>query len=160
MNHLQQMQKFCLCSWTFFIRASCKHPWPVQRVINYLRWLLIETFQVLTGFTKKWGMGKLSWCFYSVQYWPVNTAQYLLTSRSSGWWCIKTAPVLGFSSVPCTSTGKAAFKRPRDSCIRQFYFYCIITLSFAHKKWVVRVLNCWWAACSSAGAFISRGNLR
>lgn len=50
------MQNFCLFSWTFF-RTSYKLPWPVWGGINFLRWLLMEVFQVLTGLTtwkKKW----------------------------------------------------------------------------------------------------------
>lgn len=56
----------------FFSRVSYKVPWPIWRVINFLRWLLMETFQVLIGFAKKWDTGKASWSFSSVRYWPVT----------------------------------------------------------------------------------------
>lgn len=65
----------------------------------------------------------------------------------------KTVPVLGFSGALHTTACNLAFETPWAPGIRLLHFYGIITLSLPHKKWDVRVQNCWWGACSSAGAF-------
>lgn len=149
------MQNFCLVSWTFF-RARYKLPWPVWGGINFPRWLLMEVFQVLTGFTK-WDTGKMNWKypFSCVRYWPVTH----IHTKSSQWWCTKTMPVLGFSGALYTTAWKPAFETPWAPWVRLLHFYCIIALSLPHKKWDVRVQNCWWRACTSIGAFDIRVSL-
>lgn len=134
-NCLWQMQDFCLFSWTFF-RASYKLPWPVWGGINFLRWLLMEVLQVLTG-SSKWDTGKMNWNppFSCMWYWPFTHIHI----KSSQWWCTKTVPLLGFSGALFSTAWKPAFETPWASGIRLLYFYGIITLSLPHKKWDVRM---------------------